>query len=54
MICEYCEEVLDEEEKHQREIDAWVAVWLTGNKKYAKKEKQNGNKKNNITAQKRL
>jgi hypothetical protein len=28
---------------HQREIDAWVAVWLTGNKKYSKRGKKNGN-----------
>ena len=28
-------------ESEQREIDAWVAVWLTGNKKYSKRGKQN-------------
>lgn len=28
-------------EDKQREIDAWVAVWLTGNKKYSKRGRQN-------------
>jgi len=32
----------EEEIKHQCDIDAAVAVWLTGDKKYAKKTQQNG------------